>query len=30
MAEAVYILCALLSAACAVLLMRGWRRNRTP
>lgn len=29
MAEAVYILCALLSAACAVLLMRGWRRNHT-
>jgi hypothetical protein len=29
MAEAVYILCALLSATCAVLLMRGWRRNRT-
>jgi len=29
MAEAVYILCALLSVACAVLLMRAWRRNRT-
>ncbi len=29
MAEAVYVLCALLSATCAVLLMRGWRRNRT-
>lgn len=28
MAEAVYILCALLSAACAVLLMRAWSRNR--
>lgn len=29
MAEAVYILCALTSAACAVLLMRAWSRNRT-
>lgn len=28
MAEAVYILCALTSAACAVLLMRAWSRNR--
>jgi hypothetical protein len=28
MAEAVYILCALTSAACAVLLMRAWGRNR--
>ncbi|HZI15130.1 MAG TPA: DUF5985 family protein [Myxococcus sp.] len=27
MVEAVYILCALTSAACAVLLLRGWRRN---
>ena len=29
MAEVVYILCALTSAACAVLLMRAWSRNRT-
>jgi hypothetical protein len=29
MAEAVYILCALLSVACAVLLMRGWSRSRS-
>jgi len=29
MAEGVYILCALLSVACAVLLIRGWRRNPT-
>lgn len=28
MAEAVYILCALTSAACAVLLLRGWARTR--
>lgn len=28
MAEAVYILCALTSAACAVLLLRAWRRTR--
>jgi hypothetical protein len=28
MAEAVYLLCALMSAACAVLLMRAWSRNR--
>ena len=27
MAEAVYILCALTSAACAVLLLRGYRRS---
>lgn len=27
MVEAVYILCALTSAACAVLLLRGWRSN---
>lgn len=29
MAEFVYILCALLSVACALLLMRAWRRNHT-
>jgi len=28
MAEAVYILCALTSLACAALLMRGYRRSR--
>ncbi|NOK18612.1 DUF5985 family protein [Corallococcus carmarthensis] len=28
MAEAVYLLCALTSAACAVLLLRAWRRTR--
>ena len=28
MAVAVYILCALTSLACAVLLWRGWRRTR--
>ncbi|GMU00674.1 hypothetical protein KH5H1_47940 [Corallococcus caeni] len=28
MAEVVYILCALTSAACAVLLLRAWRRTR--
>jgi len=28
-AEAVYILCALTSIACAVLLFRGYRANRT-
>ncbi|MGE6756972.1 DUF5985 family protein [Corallococcus interemptor] len=28
MAEAVYILCALTSLACAVLLLRAWRRTR--
>lgn len=27
MAEAVYLLCALTSVACAVLLLRGWRRQ---
>ena len=29
MAEAVYILCALTSLACAVLLLRGYARRRT-
>jgi hypothetical protein len=29
MIEAIYVLCALTSAACAVLLYRGWRRSRT-
>lgn len=29
MVEAVYILCALLSVACALLLMRAWSRTRT-
>lgn len=28
MAEAVYVLCALTSAACAILLVRAYRRNR--
>ena len=28
MAEAVYILCALTSVACAGLMIRSWRRNR--
>ncbi|CAM3632164.1 hypothetical protein G4177_02360 [Corallococcus sp. ZKHCc1 1396] len=28
MAETVYILCALTSVACAVLLLRAWRRTR--
>lgn len=28
MAEAVYILCALTSLVCAVLLLRAWRRSR--
>lgn len=28
MAEVVYILCALASLACAVLLFRGWRATR--
>ncbi|RKH19071.1 hypothetical protein D7X74_07905 [Corallococcus sp. CA047B] len=28
MAEAVYLLCALTSVACAVLLLRAWRRTR--
>ena len=30
MAEAVYILCAATSIACALLLFRGYRRSRTP
>lgn len=29
MAEAVYFLCALTSAACAALLVRGYRRSRS-
>ena len=29
MAEAIYVLCALTSIACAVLLSRGWRRSRS-
>jgi len=29
MAEAVYLLCALASVLCAVLLVRGYRRRRT-
>ena len=29
MAEAVYLLCAATSVACAVLLLRGYRRQRT-
>jgi hypothetical protein len=29
MAEAIYILCALTSIACAVLLLRGYRSSRT-
>jgi len=29
MAEAVYILCALTSVACAVLLLRGWKRGQS-
>lgn len=29
MAEIVYLLCALTSIGCAVLLVRSWRRNRT-
>ncbi|RKH15213.1 hypothetical protein D7V97_00955 [Corallococcus sp. CA053C] len=28
MAEAVYLLCALTSVTCAVLLLRAWRRTR--
>lgn len=28
MAEAVYVLCALTSVACAVLLLRAWSRSR--
>ena len=30
MAEAVYLLCALTSLLCAVLLLRGYRASRTP
>ena len=30
MAETVYVLCALTSLLCAVLLARSYRRNRTP
>jgi uncharacterized protein DUF5985 len=30
MAETVYLLCALTSITCAVLLVRSWLRNRTP
>ncbi len=30
MAETVYILCALTSIACAVLLLRGYRATRAP
>jgi hypothetical protein len=30
MAEVVYLLCALTSVACMVLLMRGYRRTRLP
>ena len=30
MATAVYVLCALTSIACAVLLLRGWARGRAP
>jgi len=30
MAEAVYLLCALTSLVCAVLLLRGYRASRTP
>ena len=29
MVEAVYILCALTSAACAVLLLRAWKRTQS-
>ncbi|AKF79481.1 membrane protein [Myxococcus fulvus 124B02] len=29
MAEAVYILCALTSVACAVLLLRAWKRSQS-
>ena len=28
MAETIYVLCALTSAACAVLLLRAWKRTR--
>mgnify|MGYP006162607277 CR=1 FL=1 len=30
MAEAVYVLCALTSLACALLLLRGYFRRKTP
>lgn len=30
MAEAVYVMCALTSAACALLLLRGYVRRKTP
>jgi hypothetical protein len=30
MAETVYLLCALTSLACAVLLLKGYRASRTP
>lgn len=30
MAEAVYLLCAATSVACAILLLRGYLRQRTP
>ena len=30
MAEGIYLLCALTSLACAVLLTQGYRRTRTP
>ena len=30
MAEAIYVLCALTSAACAVLLLRAFARTRVP
>jgi len=29
-ADVVFLLCALTSLACAVLLLRGWRRSRAP
>lgn len=29
MAKTVYVLCAILSVVCAVLLLRGYRRNRS-
>jgi hypothetical protein len=30
MAEAVYVLCALTSVVCAILLLNGYRASRTP
>lgn len=30
MAEAIYLLCGLTSLMCALLLLRGYRRSRTP